>query len=315
VRVSIMGQAAFGQAVFERLTADGAEICGVSAPAPAEGARPDPLWAAAEAAGIPVIDTRSLKTADGQEKWAALGADFCLMAFVTDLLPPQVFDIPRLGTVQYHPSLLPLHRGSSAINWAIINGDAETGISIFWPDRGIDTGPILIQQRCPIGPDDTVGSLYFEKLFPMGVDAMARAAAMLASGDAPRIEQDHALATYEPPCRDEHAEIQWHEPARQLYARVRGCNPQPGAWTVYEGRPLRIFDCRLTGDHAPGMPGRVLRIEEGSFDVRLNGGVLRVQRVQAAGGKKIPAGEWAASVGLALGARFPLTRRDQPPWS
>lgn len=303
MRVVVMGQAAFGEAVFRRLREDGFEVAGVSAPAPA-GGREDPLWAAASSAGVPVIETRRLKEAEGQEAWAALRPDLCVMAFVTEIIPHEVLELPRLGSIQYHPSLLPLHRGSSAINWAIIFGRTETGLTIFWPDRGIDTGPILLQRSCPIGPDDTVGSVYFERLFPMGVDAMAEAAALVRDGKAPRIAQDHAKATYEPPCRDEHAAIRWHEPADRLYALIRGCNPQPGAWTTFEGQRLRIFDCRLTGDEEPGMPGRVLRVEEGSFDVRLNGGVLRVLRVQPEGGKKVGAGEWAREAGLAAGYRF-----------
>ncbi|MCX7618103.1 methionyl-tRNA formyltransferase [Tepidiforma sp.] len=303
MRVVVMGQAAFGEAVFRRLREDGFDVAGVSAPAPA-GGREDPLWAAASAAGVPVIETRRLKEAEGQEAWAALRPDLCVMAFVTEIIPHEVLELPRLGSIQYHPSLLPLHRGSSAINWAIIFGRTETGLTIFWPDRGIDTGPILLQRSCPIGPDDTVGSVYFERLFPMGVDAMAEAAALVRDGKTPRIPQDHAKATYEPPCRDEHAGIRWHEPADRLYALIRGCNPQPGAWTTFEGQRLRIFDCRLTGDEEPGMPGRVLRVEEGSFDVRLNGGVLRVLRVQPEGGKKVGAGEWAREAGLAAGYRF-----------
>ncbi|WBL37570.1 methionyl-tRNA formyltransferase [Tepidiforma flava] len=303
MRVVVMGQAAFGEAVFRRLREDGFDVAGVSAPAPA-GGREDPLWAAASSAGVPVIETRRLKEAEGQEAWAALRPDLCVMAFVTEIIPHEVLELPRLGSIQYHPSLLPLHRGSSAINWAIIFRRTETGLTIFWPDRGIDTGPILLQRSCPIGPDDTVGSVYFERLFPMGVDAMAEAAALVRDGKAPRIAQDHAKATYEPPCRDEHAAIRWHEPADRLYALIRGCNPQPGAWTTFEGQRLRIFDCRLTGEEEPGMPGRVLRVEEGSFDVRLNGGVLRVLRVQPEGGKKVGAGEWAREAGVAAGYRF-----------
>lgn len=303
MRVVIMGQAAFGEAVFRRLVSEGFEVVGVSAPAPS-GGREDPLWAAAMAAGMATVDTRTLKEADGQRRWEALRADLCVMAFVTEIIPHEVLEMPRLGTIQYHPSLLPLHRGSSAINWAIIFGRKETGLTVFWPDRGIDTGPILLQKACPIGPDDTVGSLYFERLFPMGVDAMAEAAALVRDGRAPRIEQDHAKATYEPPCRDEHAEIRWHEPAERLYALIRGCNPQPGAWTPFQGARLRIFDCRLTGIEEPGMPGRVLRVDDEGFEVRLNGGVLRVLRVQPEGGKKVSAGEWAKAVGLQAGYRF-----------
>jgi methionyl-tRNA formyltransferase len=303
MRVSIIGQAAFGEAVLKRLIADGIEVAGVSAPAPA-GGRPDALWAAAEGAGLPAIDTRSLKEADALDRWRALDADLCAMAFVTDILPDEVFSIPPAGTIQYHPSLLPLHRGMSAIGWPIIFGREETGITIFWPDKGIDTGPILLQKRCPIGPDDTVGSLYFDRLFPMGVDSMAEAVQLVAAGSAPRIPQDHSIATYEPPLRDPHAEIRWHEPADRLYALIRGCNPQPGAWAMHAGGKLRFFDCRLTGTQEPGMPGRVLRVDDEGFDVRLNGGVLRVLRVQPEGGKKTGAGEWAAATGLAPGTRF-----------
>jgi methionyl-tRNA formyltransferase len=304
MRVSIIGQAAFGDAVLKRLREDGVEVCAASAPQPREGGRPDALWAAAQEQGIPTFDTKSLKTDEGLQAWKETGAELCVMAFVTEILPDEVFGIPTHGTIQYHPSLLPLHRGSSAINWAVIYGRNETGLTIFWPDRGIDTGPILLQRSVPIGPDDTVGSLYFNSLFPEGVDAMSEAVALVAQRQAPRIDQDHSIATYEPPCGEEHGQIRWHEPADRLYALIRGCNPQPGAWSMVNDAKLRIFDCRLTGTQEPGMPGRVLRVTDEGFDVRLNGGVLRVSRVQPDGSGKVPATEWAKAVGLREGFRF-----------
>lgn len=303
MRVTLMGQAAFGEAVFKRLLADSVELVAVSAPAPS-GERKDPLWAAAEAAGLPVIATRSLKTPEGKGAWKQLGADLCVMAFVTDIIPNEVLEYPAKGTIQYHPSLLPLHRGSSAMNWPIINGETETGLSIFWPDQGIDTGPILLQKTTPIGPDQTMGDLYFNNLFPMGVDALAESVALVAAGKAPRIEQDHALSTYEPPCGEGHARIRWYKPADVVYNLIRGCNPAPGAWTTYNDLELKLFDCRLTGWQEPGMPGRVLRIDDEGFDIRLNGGVLRVLRVQPKGAKKVGAAEWAKEAGLTVGGRF-----------
>lgn len=304
MRVAIMGQAAFGEAALKRLVADGVQVVGVSAPPPTEGARPDALWAAAEASGLPAVATASLKTPEGMAAWQAIDADLCVMAFVTDIIPDDALAAPRHGTIQYHPSLLPLHRGSSAINWAIINGDAETGLTIFWPDRGIDTGPILLQKTTAIGANDTVGSIYFERLFPMGVEAIAEAVALVAAGTAPRIDQDHAKSTYEPPCSDTHARIRWYEPAARISALIRGCNPQPGAWTLHEDQKLRFFDCELTGKEEAGMPGRILRVADGAVDIRLNGGVLRVHRVQTAGQKKQPAGEWAGAAGVSEGFRF-----------
>lgn len=304
MRVSIIGQAPFGQAVLKRLQDEGHTIAAVSAPPPGDGARPDPLWAAATEAGLPLVPTASLKDPAEAAAWRAFDAELCVMAFVTEIIPGEVLSAPAHGTIQYHPSLLPLHRGSSAINWAIILGREETGISIFWPDAGVDTGPILLQKRCPIGPGDTVGSLYFDRLFAMGIDAIAESVKLVAEGNAPQTAQEHALSTYEPPCREAHAQLRWHEPADRLYALVRGCNPQPGAWATYEGAKLRFFDSRLTGGQEAGIPGRVLRVGDAGFDVRLNGGVLSVQRVQPEGGRKVPASEWAASVGLQPGARF-----------
>jgi methionyl-tRNA formyltransferase len=304
VRVSIIGQAAFGEAVFRRLRDDGVEVVAVSAPRPQEGARADPLWSAAAEAGVATVDTVALKGEDGQSAWRGAAAELCVMAFVTEILPEVTFSVPEKGTIQYHPSLLPLHRGSSAINWAIINGDEETGLTIFWPDEGIDTGPVLLTKTCPIGPEDTVGSIYFDHLFPMGIDAISEAVGLVERGDAPRLAQDHRLATYEPPCGDEHAQIRWHEPADRIHRLIRGCNPQPGAWTMHGGNKLRVFDCRLTSEQEPGMPGRVLRVDGEGFDVRLNGGVLRVLRVQPQGQKKVGAGEWAGENGIKPGTRF-----------
>ena len=297
-----MGQAAFGEAVFNRLVEDGHEIAVVSAPA--GGGRPDPLWAAAEAAAIPLVETKTLKTDAGIEQWRRRGADLCVMAFVTEIVPMEALNAPSLGTIQYHPSLLPLHRGASAMNWAIINGDAETGLSIFWPDRGIDTGPILLQKRVDITPEDTLGTLYFGKLFPMGVDAISESVGIIAGGKAPRMEQQQERGTYEPICGDEHAAIAWYAPAERVAALIRGCNPSPGAWTTFEGERLRIYDCRLLGKQVAGLPGAVLDVDEDGFTVRLNGDVLHIGRVQPEGQKKMPAGEWAGSVGLKAGFRF-----------
>jgi methionyl-tRNA formyltransferase len=275
----------------------------VSAPGPS-GGRFDALWAAAQGAAVPLLPTAELKGEPGLGAWRGAGAELCVMAFVTEILADEVLAAPSRGTVQFHPSLLPLHRGSSAINWAIINGDAETGLTVFWPDRGIDTGPVLLQKRCPIGPDDTVGSLYFGTLFPAGIEAIAESVALVEAGEAPRIEQDHAESTYEPPCGEPHAELRWHEPAQRIYALIRGCNPQPGAWTMFRGAKLRLFDSKLSTRREPGLPGRVLRISDEGVDIRLNGGVLQVMRVQPEGEKKLPAAEWAARVALKPGTRF-----------
>jgi len=299
MRIALIGQAAFGEAAFNALRADGHEIVAVAS---VRGApeRPDALWAAASGAGAPVFPTGRLKNDDVLDRWADTRPDLCVMAFVTHILPERVIDLPAHGTIEYHPSLLPRHRGRSAINWAVRMGDSVTGLTVFRVDRGIDTGPILLQKETPIAPDDTVGSLYFDRLFPMGVDALVEAARLVERGEAPRIAQDEALATYEPPAEDENSGIDWSAPAHDVYNLVRGSNPQPGAHTAFNGAMLRIFDARLHEGGAGAAPGTIIAAGE-TLDIALKGGVLRAMRVQPAGGKKIAAAEWAAAAGAERG--------------
>ena len=165
MRIICIGQAAFGEKVLQDLTARGEEVVAVYTTQDIAGKR-NPLKELAIQIGIPVFHPRSMRVPEIYEEYIRLKPDLNVMAFVTSILPDSILNYPRMGTIQYHPSLLPKHRGGSAINWAIINGETKTGITVFWPDRGIDTGPILLQKEAEISPDDTVGSLYFEKLFP-----------------------------------------------------------------------------------------------------------------------------------------------------
>ena len=283
MRVVIIGQAAFGEAVYKALTDGGEEIVGVCAPAPREGARPDPLRAAAEAGGLAVVETRALREPAVFETYASWKPDLLVMAFVTDILRQNVLDVPVHGAIQYHPSLLPRHRGNSAINWAIMWGEPRTGLTIFWTDKGIDTGPVLLQREVEIGPDDTTGSLYFNKLFPMGVEAMAEATKLVRLGTAPRTVQDEWLATYERPCRDDEAKIDWTRPAGETYNQIRACNPQPGAWTLHGDTVLRVFDCERRDDQPAAKAGEVVSIDDAGVVVALPRATLLLKRVQAGG--------------------------------
>ena len=301
MRVSVIGQAAFGADTVDALTADGHEIVAISAPELVNGAV-DPLWAKAEEFEIPLIDTRRL--AKRETGWLAdKKPDLGIMAFVTAILPPRVLDTPHQGTIEYHPSLLPRHRGRSAMNWAIIQGDQTTGLTIFWVDQGIDTGPILLQKEAHIDEQDTMGSLYFEKLYPMGLDALKEAVRLVEKGDAPRLPQDETLATYEPPCEDEHAVIDWNAPARDVYNLVRGCNPRPGAHTRFLGSTLRLFDVELL-DQSSGEPGVVAEVTDDGVVVGLNGGALKLLRVMPEGAKKLPAADWAKPAALKPGTHL-----------
>ena len=299
MRIVVIGQAAFGEQVLQRLLGKGYEVVGVSAPPHPAGGKPEPLRALAESKGLPVFGTAELRKAEVFAAYAALNPDLNVMAFVTDILRENVLSAPKLGTIQYHPSLLPRHRGASAMNWAIIQGDARTGLSIFWVDKGIDTGPVLLQKEVEITPDETLGTLYFNKLFPMGVDALEESVQMVASGTAPRVKQDESKATYEPICTEEHGKIEWGKPAAEVYNSIRGCNPSPGAHTTCKGALLKIFDCTLAEDAAQAAaPGTVAAVTEKGFSVALRGGTLHVARVQPKGSAKVAAGEYARGAGL-----------------
>ena len=304
MRIVLIGQAAFGEAVFKALHEAGEEVVGVCAPATPEGGRADPLRAAAEAAELPVLPTRRLRRDEKVvQQYLDLRADLNVMAFVTDIIPERVLFAPPHQTIQYHPSLLPRHRGASAINWAIIQGETRTGLTVFWPDEGIDTGPILLQREVEIGPDDTVGSIYFNRLFPMGVEAMVEAVRLVREGRAPRIDQDHGQATYEPICRDEHAAIDWEAEPHVVYDLIRGCNPQPGAHARLHGELLRIFESERRPD-VNGRPGQILDAGADGLLVALKQGGLLIKRVQAPGSAKVAAGQLAQERGLAVGDRL-----------
>ena len=214
MRVALFGQAAFGRDALTALREAGEQLVGVSAPVGETGERPDALAAAAEEAGVPVLDTRSLREPEPLAAFRAWEPELLVFAFVTEIVQPEVLAVPRHGAIQYHPSLLPRHRGRSAMNWAIAAGETTTGLTVFWVDEGIDTGPVLLQREVPIGPDDTVGSIYFEQLYPQGIEALVEAVGLVREGHAPREPQDEALATYEPPMGRLHSAIDWSRPAR-----------------------------------------------------------------------------------------------------
>ena len=299
MRIVVNGQQAFGRAVLEALLERGEEVVAAYCAPDADPARPDPLKVRALEAGLPVRQPKSFRPDTVREEFAALAPDLCVMAYVTKFVPSTFLNLPTRGTIQYHPSLLPLHRGPSSINWPIIRGRTETGLTVFWPDDGLDTGPVLLQKRTPIGPDDTLGSVYFDRLFPMGVEAMLEAVDMVRAGNPPRIVQDETLATYESWCTRDDAAIDWSRPAAETYNLIRGCNPQPGAWTTLDGKVVQIFDARRVEGGGP--PGTVLSSDADGAVVAAGEGAIRAIRVRPAGAGKIPAAEAGLAAGRILG--------------
>ena len=303
MRIILIGQAAFAEKTLEKLVGQGEEVLAVFCPPDAPGGKFDPVKQRAFQLNIPVHQHKTMKTQAVLDTFVSLNADLAILAFVTQIVPPPVFNAPRLGSICFHPSLLPKYRGRSAINWTLINGETKTGISLFWVDEGIDTGPLLLQKEVAVDPDDTTGTLYFNKLFPVGVDAIGEAVNLIKAGNPPRIVQDESQANYDPPCGDEHARIRWEKSAGEVYNLIRGCDPQPGAHATWQGKMVKFYDCRLRREGTTAAPGQVVEIGQEELSIAVPGDVLVAKKVRGEGGK-VSGAEFAKQAGLEVGAQL-----------
>jgi methionyl-tRNA formyltransferase len=305
VRIAIIGQQDFGKAVLEAFVNRADTIAGVFCAPEKPGAKSDPLRIAAEQAHIVVHQLSSLKTEEACEALRSLDADIGIMAYVLQFVPHEFATIPRHGMIQYHPSLLPRYRGPSSINWPIIRGETCTGVTIFRPTDGLDEGPVILQRETPIGADDTLGSVYFNRLFPMGISALQEAADLVVSGRARETAQEESEASYEGWCRAAEARINWHNHIDLIYNLIRGCNPAPGAWTTLNGKKLQLFDVRKhpvrTFSQVKGSIGAVTAISDKSLLVTAQGGHIEVLMLRYDDGKKLAAPQFCAEAGVALG--------------
>ena len=303
MRLIVMGQQAFGKSALETILDAGKDEVVAVYCAPDKDGRQDPIKEFALEKGLTVMQPDNFEDAAVLDKMRAFDADLCVMAYVIIFVPEAARNVPKHGSICFHPSLLPLHRGPSSINWPIMWGATKTGLSYFWPDDGLDEGEILLQKEVEIGPDDTIGSVYFDKVFPLGLAATLEAIDLVRAGNPPRIPQDESKATYEGWCNKKVAEIDWNRSAGEVYNQIRACNPQPGAWTTFNGEPLQIFDCEKT-DHAFGRTGRVSAITDDGITITAGRGSIIAKRVRYAGGKKLTAKEFADEVGLEVGSKL-----------
>jgi methionyl-tRNA formyltransferase len=305
MRIAIVGQKDFGKAAMEGFVKGGHTVAGVFCAPEKPGEAPDSLRLAAEHLNIPVYALPSLRVEEARQALQALNVDLAVLAYVLQFVPQDFATIPRHGTIQFHPSLLPRYRGPSSINWPIILGDTRTGLTIFRPVDGLDEGPIILQKETPIGPDETVGKVYFGRLFPLGVEALLEAADLVASGRTQATTQDESCASYEGWCRDPEARINWHTHVDQTYNLIRGCDPAPGAWTLFNHKRLQLYDARKhsarTFSQVKGRIGAITAIEEHSLRISVQGGQIEVFKLKLEGGKKLPAPQFCAETGLGLG--------------
>ncbi len=305
MRLIVMGSQAFGKAALEKILAAGEDEVVAVYVAPDKAGRPvDPLKEAALAHNLPVFQPAEFKSEPVVAQLRAHEADLMVMAYVIIFVPEAARDAPRLGSICFHPSLLPKHRGPSSINWPIIWGATQTGFSWFYPTDGLDEGDILLQRAVEIGPDETLGDVYFKKIFPAGVDSVLEVTALFRAGDPPRHPQDEDQASYESWCRKGDAQIDWARPVAEVYNLIRGCNPQPGAWTTIgtgeSVSEVQVYDARR--EPGAGTPGEVVNVSEEGVTVQSSGGRIVLKRVRPHGSGKIPAADWAAAAGVGPGS-------------
>lgn len=311
-RIALFGQASFARDVLVRLLDAGHQLVAVYAPPQKPGGRPDPLAEEAEKRGLRTLRYRAFRRqgvaiTERVDEYRALDAELNVMPYTTAILPPEIVLQPPLGSLCFHPSLLPRYRGGAAIPWQIILGERETGVTVFVPDAGVDTGPIVVQKGgVVIGDADTAASLYFHKLYPLGVEAMLEAVEAVDRGSARPHPQDDAQASFQGLVTAAVARIDWSKPARELDRLVRGCDPSPGAHAARaSGEPVRLFDARLpTGAAGDAAPGTVLGVEEGRVAIAARGGRLAVGKLRIGSGAKIPAPQALAAGGLEAGERL-----------
>ena len=308
MKIVLIGQQDFGKAALEAFLARGDEVVGVFCRPEKPGTKPDALRVEAQARGLQVFQLDKLTGEDAHQAMQALAPDLGVMAYVVQFAPQSLLQVPKHGTIQYHPSLLPKYRGPSAISWAMSRGEKETGLTIFRPSDGLDEGLVILQKRCDIGADETLGELYFNKLFPLGVSALLEAADAVVAGTHQEAAQDESQASYEGWFLAAESQIHWHNHIDVVYDLIRACNPAPGAWTLAEGKKVFIFDCHKHRigryGESKGKPGEISAVTESSIWVSTQSGQIEVLKLRADDGKKMGAGEYARSAGLIAGSRL-----------
>nr|XP_012628199.1 mitochondrial 10-formyltetrahydrofolate dehydrogenase [Microcebus murinus] len=304
LKLALIGQSLFGQEVYSHLRKEGHRVVGVFT-VPDKDGKADPLALAAEKDGTPVfkfprwrVKGKTIK--EVAEAYRSVGAELNVLPFCTQFIPMDVIDGPKHGSIIYHPSILPRHRGASAINWTLIMGDKKAGFSVFWADDGLDTGPILLQRSCDVEPNDTVDALYNRFLFPEGIKAMVEAVQLIADGKAPRVPQPEEGATYEGIQKKENAEISWDQSAEVLHNWIRGHDKVPGAWTEINGQMVTFYGSTLLNSSVPSgepleikgakKPGLVTK--SGLVLFGNDGKALMVRNLQFEDGKMIPASQY-----------------------
>ena len=248
---------------------------------------PPPVKKTALQYGYPVLQPETVRTDPFHQQMTQLAPDLYIVAAFGQILPQSLLDIPTIGSINVHASLLPRHRGAAPIQWAIINGDHETGVTTMLMDKGMDTGDMLLMEKTAIGPDETAADLN-DRLSVMGARTLIQTLEKLQNDTLKRIPQDHEKATYAPMLKKKDGEIDWSMPAQRLECLIRGMIPWPGAYTFSDGMRLKIFKASVLEREISVPPGTILECFPGELRVATGKSALALQEIQGESGKRLP---------------------------
>jgi methionyl-tRNA formyltransferase len=306
VRVVFFGTPEFAVPSLEALLGEGFDVVAVvTQPDKPQGrsrstAVPPPVKTAADAEDVPVLQPERPSDPAVVARLHALAPDVGVVVAYGHILKPDLLGLPRHGMINLHPSLLPELRGAAPVEWAILNGLKQTGVTIMRMEEGLDSGPILLQIPHDIDPEVTGGELS-EHLSEMGAQALVEALALFDTNGLQPHPQEHGRATYAPKLTRETAHIRWADPAERVARLIRALDPRPGAWTELDGREVKLFGARVV--EGRGAPGEVQKTDDG-LRITTGQGAVQVDAVQPAGKARMAAAEWVRGRGAQLGQRF-----------
>jgi methionyl-tRNA formyltransferase len=313
LRVVFMGTPVFACPTLQKLLERGEDVIAVVTQPDRPKGRgqktvPPPIKELAEQNGIPVLQPLKVRAPEFIEAMKGMKPDLIVVVAFGQILPKALLDIPRFGCINVHASLLPRYRGAAPLNWCIINGEAETGVTTMLMDEGLDTGAMLLKKTTLIDPEEDTQSLH-DRLSVLGAETLSDTLDMLIDGRLDPEKQDDSLSCYAPMLKKEHGLIDWSSPPLDIKNMVRGMSPWPGAFTWLNGKMVKIFRVRICGteDRTPASPGTVLKADREGIKVACNGGAIIIDELQLEGRKRLSAGEFLAGCkllpGVVLGNR------------
>lgn len=297
MRILFMGTPDFAVPSLEALIEAGHQVCGVFTQPDRPKNRgmkllPPPVKVCAQSHDIPVYQPTKLRDGTALALIQELAPELIVVAAYGRILPDEILAAPPVGCINVHSSLLPAYRGAAPINWAVLNGDKESGVTIMHMAHDLDAGDIIAQTVTPVGPDETAPELY-TRLADLGAKLLVSVVSDLAAGTASRTPQDHSKATLAPMLSKELSPMDWNRTAVQLHNQVRGLIPWPAAVTTLSGSRCKVFSTTVLPDHTVAAPGTILRADKAGIDVACGDGtILRIDELQPDGGKRMKAADY-----------------------